>query len=123
MVYHIGECVFKGDMRLIIGVVRWIPESHRDETSQENYHQNYKKSDMVYIGPHFSEKTHYSPGESADRRSAMLMESERLLPCGGLLAESRTPPMRAAQPMPAPGAGDRAEQGPLPEPQPPGRRA
>ena len=58
---------FFDDMRLIIGVVRWIPESHRDETPQANYHQNYKKSDMVYIGPNFSEKPTNSPGESADR--------------------------------------------------------
>ena len=60
MVYHIGDCVFFDDMRLIIGVVRWIPESHRDETPQANYHRNYKKSDMVYIGPNFSEKTNYA---------------------------------------------------------------
>ena len=53
--YHIGDCEYKGDIRRLIGIVRWFPETHRAKKVFEATH--YPDTEVIFVGPRFSEKT------------------------------------------------------------------
>jgi len=53
--YHIGDCEYKGDIRRLIGIVRWLPDTHRAKTVFEA--TPYPCTEVVFVGPRFSEKT------------------------------------------------------------------
>jgi hypothetical protein len=58
--YHVGDCEYTGDLRNIIGVVRWFPASYRDSKSPSPLLARekwpYPHADLVFVGPRFSEK-------------------------------------------------------------------
>ena len=58
--YHIGDCEYKGDIRGLIGIVRWYPLSYRSKDGAKTVKQRdtqYPHTDIVFVGPRFSEKT------------------------------------------------------------------
>ena len=54
-VYHGGDAAFKTDIRKIIGVVRWIPQTYIGEKIPATYFTENKRSDLVYVGPYFNQ--------------------------------------------------------------------
>ena len=45
--YHEGECIFDGDLRGLIGVVRWHPA---DEAPKAENHKDYPDSNLLRVG-------------------------------------------------------------------------
>ena len=59
--YHVGDCEYTGDVKMIIGVVRWFSESYRRtrgaaaiKAGREDW--QYPKADLVFTGAPFSEQ-------------------------------------------------------------------
>ncbi len=58
--YHIGDCKYKGDIQGLIGIVCWYPLSYRSKDCAKTVKQRdtqYPHTDIVFVGPRFSEKT------------------------------------------------------------------
>lgn len=53
--YHVGDCLYRGDIRDMIGVVRWAVTTCRGEDLSAGLFTEHKKADLIYIGPHVSE--------------------------------------------------------------------
>jgi hypothetical protein len=53
--YHVGDTVYTGDIRDMIGVVRWAVTTCRGEKMSGMY-KEHTKADLIYIGPHVSER-------------------------------------------------------------------
>ena len=59
--YHVGDCEYTGDVRKMIGVVRWFTESNRSIHGAKHIKEGrakwqYPEADLVFTGPPFSEK-------------------------------------------------------------------
>ena len=54
--YHVGDTVYTGDIRDMIGVVRWAVTTCRGEDLSAGLFTEHKKADLIYIGPHVSER-------------------------------------------------------------------
>ena len=59
--YHVGDCEYTGDVKLIIGVVRWFSESYRRTRGAAAIKAGraiwqYPKADLVFTGAPFSEQ-------------------------------------------------------------------
>jgi hypothetical protein len=56
--YHVGDCIYTGDVRTIIGVVRWFSASYKDSNhpSLNPAKWPYPQADLAYAGPPFSER-------------------------------------------------------------------
>ena len=59
--YHIDDCKYTGDIRKIIGVVRWFSESNRHTRGAAVIHNErakwqYPKADLIFTGAPFSEQ-------------------------------------------------------------------
>jgi hypothetical protein len=56
--HHVGDCIYTGDVRAIIGVVRWFSEKYRGSThpSLNPAKWPYPQADLAYAGPPFSER-------------------------------------------------------------------
>jgi hypothetical protein len=59
--YHVGDCEYTGDVRKMIGVVRWFTESNRSTHGAKHIREGrakwqYPEADLVFTGPPFSEK-------------------------------------------------------------------
>jgi hypothetical protein len=46
--YHIGECTYQGDVRGLIGIVRWYPKSSGQP--DKGYFNKYLESDLLFVG-------------------------------------------------------------------------
>ena len=54
--YHVGDCLYRGDIRDMIGVIRWAVTTCREEDLSGALYSEHKKADLIYIGPHVSER-------------------------------------------------------------------
>jgi hypothetical protein len=59
--YHVGDCEYTGDVKMIIGVVRWFSESYRRTRGAAAIKAGraiwqYPKADLVFTGAPFSEQ-------------------------------------------------------------------
>jgi hypothetical protein len=55
--YHSGDCKYEGDIRKLIGVVRWYSESYECEADlPKGFHLLYPRADAIKVGSHFSEQ-------------------------------------------------------------------
>ncbi len=56
--YHVGNCIYTGGARAIIGVVRWFSESYTgsNHPSLNPAKWPYPQADLAYAGPPFSER-------------------------------------------------------------------
>ena len=54
--YHVGDCVYRGDIRDVIGVVRWAVTSCRAQELSASVFEENKKADLIYVGTHVSER-------------------------------------------------------------------
>jgi hypothetical protein len=55
--YHIGDCEYSGDIRRLIGIVRWFPVSYRGTESRAIHGETlYPLADLIFVGAYFSEK-------------------------------------------------------------------
>ena len=54
--YHSGDVVQFGDIRTLIGVIKWYPESFENEHKlSRGYFRNYPRADVIRVGAHFSQ--------------------------------------------------------------------
>jgi hypothetical protein len=54
--YHSGDCVQFGDIRTLIGVIKWYPESFENKHELPlGYFRNYPRADVIRVGAHFSQ--------------------------------------------------------------------
>ena len=65
--YHVGDCIYTGDVRAIIGVVRWFSERYRgtNHPSLNSAKWPYPHADLAYSGLPFSEKASRRKAKSA----------------------------------------------------------
>ncbi len=65
--YHVGDCIYTGDVRAIIGVVRWFSERYRgsNHPSLNPAKWPYPHADLAYAGLPFSEKASKRKAKSA----------------------------------------------------------
>jgi hypothetical protein len=65
--YHVGDCIYTGDVRKIIGVVRWFSERYRgtNHPSLNSAKWPYPHADLAYSGLPFSEKDSRRKAKSA----------------------------------------------------------
>jgi len=56
-IYHSGDCTYEGDIRQLIGVVRWYSDAYDSVADlPTDYFLLYPKADTIKVGSHFSEK-------------------------------------------------------------------
>ena len=54
--YHSGDVVQFGDIRTLIGVIKWYPETFENEHKlSRGYFRNYPRADVIRVGAHFSQ--------------------------------------------------------------------
>ena len=53
--YHNGDHVHSGNIKDVIGVVRWAQANTRGQKQVQGLYTDYPKSDLIYIGPHISQ--------------------------------------------------------------------
>ena len=53
--YHNGDFLHSGNIKDVIGVVRWAEANTRGQSQVQGLYTDYPKSDLIYIGPHISE--------------------------------------------------------------------
>ena len=53
--YHKGDHVHSGNIKDVIGVVRWAEANTRGQSQVQGLYTDYPKSDLIYIGPHISQ--------------------------------------------------------------------
>jgi len=55
--YHVGDVEYEGDLRSLIGVIKWYPQSYQNEKQlPPGYFHHYPKADSIRVGSHFSQK-------------------------------------------------------------------
>ena len=55
--YHSGDVVQFGDIRTLIGVIKWYPEAFENQHElSRGYFRNYPRADVIRRGAHFSQK-------------------------------------------------------------------
>jgi hypothetical protein len=52
--YHNGDHVHSGNIKDVIGVVRWAEANTRGQRQVQGIYTDYPKSDLIYVGPHIS---------------------------------------------------------------------
>lgn len=54
--YHVGDVEYSGDIRSLIGVVKWFPDMYQTVSElPSGYFPLYPKADFIRVGPHFSQ--------------------------------------------------------------------
>ena len=54
--YHSGDVVQFGDIRTLIGVIKWYPEAYENQHRLTwGYFRNYPRADVIRVGVHFSQ--------------------------------------------------------------------
>ena len=53
--YHNGDYLHSGNIKDVIGVVRWAQANTRGQKQVQGLYTDYPKSDLIYIGPHISQ--------------------------------------------------------------------
>ena len=57
-VYHVGDVKYDGDIRNLIGVIKWYPQSYQDISAlPRGYFREYPRADSIRVGQHFSQLT------------------------------------------------------------------
>jgi hypothetical protein len=55
--FHVGDVVYEGDLRILIGVIKWYPQSYQNKQQLPlGYFQFYPKADSIRVGCHFNQK-------------------------------------------------------------------
>ena len=55
--YHVGDVGYYGDLRSLIGVIKWYPQSYQNAHKlPSGYFQLYSRADSIRVGSHFSQK-------------------------------------------------------------------
>ena len=62
--YHVGDCKYSGNIKDMIGVVRWVLASYRGTPLPPAWFAYYPKADLIFIGPHVSERVSAAVGAS-----------------------------------------------------------
>ena len=53
--YHNGDYLHSGNIKDVIGVVRWAEANTRGQSQVQGLYTDYPKSDLIYIGLHISQ--------------------------------------------------------------------
>ena len=55
--YHSGDCEYYGDVRNLVGVIKWYPSTFRNEQElPSEYFDLYPQADAIRLGPEFSQR-------------------------------------------------------------------
>ena len=55
--YHSGDCVQFGDIRSLIGVIKWFPDAFQSKLElPRRYFGNYPRADLIRVGAPFSQE-------------------------------------------------------------------
>jgi len=55
--YHVGDVAYEGDLRSLIGVIKWYPDVYQSARElQAGYFPLYPRADSIRVGGHFSQK-------------------------------------------------------------------
>ena len=55
--YHVGDVEYDGDLRSLIGVIKWYPDSYQSARElPAGYFALYPRADSIRVGGHFSQK-------------------------------------------------------------------